>query len=239
MATTERSESNEFQMDLFEHLNELRSRLFKALIGLVVTTIASFALADRFLQLLARPIGGLQKLQAIEVTESIGVFMRVALLSGVILAMPIIVYQLLSFIMPGLHPNEKKWLYLSVPFASLLFLSGVVFSYLVMLPAAVPFLTSFLGINANIRISNYINFVTNLMFWIGVSFETPLLVFVLAKMHIVNGKMLAKQWRIALVVIAVIAAMVTPTVDPVNMGLLMAPLFVLYLLSVLLAFLAK
>ncbi len=239
MATTNSPDNNDFQMDLFEHLGELRNRLFKALIGLVITTVASFALADRFLKLLAIPIGGLQKLQAIEVTESIGVFMRVALLSGVILAMPVIVYQLLSFILPGLHPNEKKWVYIAVPFASLLFLGGVLFSYFVMLPAAVPFLTSFLGISANIRISNYINFVTNLMFWIGVSFETPLLVFVLAKMHIVNGKMLAKQWRIAIVVIAVIAAVVTPTVDPVNMGLLMVPLFVLYLLSVLLAFMAK
>ena len=239
MATTEKKETHEVQMDLFEHLDELRSRLLKALIGLIVTTLASFAFTDRFLQLLAQPIGGLSKLQSIEVTESIGVYMRVALLSGVILAMPIIVYELLSFIMPGLHPNEKKWVYIAVPFASLLFLAGVIFSYFVMLPTAVPFLTSFLGISANIRISNYINFVTNLMFWIGISFETPLLVFVLAKMHIVNGKMLAKQWRIAIVVIAVAAASITPTVDPVNMGLLMAPLFVLYLLSVLLAFLAK
>ncbi len=90
-----------------------------------------------------------------------------------------------------------------------------------------------------VRLSNYVDFVTNLMFWIGLSFEAPLVMFILAKFHIVNARMLARQWRVAIVIIAVIAAMVTPTVDPVNMGLLMLPLFILYLLSVLLAMLAR
>lgn len=227
------------KMELMEHLDELRRRLLVALLGLVVTTFASFALAQKFIELLTIPIGGLQNLQAIEVTENIGVFMRVSLLGGVILAMPIIVYELLSFIIPGLKPGEKKWIYLAVPFASLLFLAGVLFSYFVMLPSAVKFLISFLGVKANIRLSNYINFVTNLMFWIGVSFETPLLMFILAKLKIINARMLARQWRIAIVVIAILAAVVTPTVDPVNMGLLMIPLFILYLLSILLAALAR
>lgn len=239
MSSTKTQNPEEFQMDLFEHLNELRKRLFIALLALVVTTGISAAFAKQFIALLAQPIGGLGKVQAIEVTESISVFMRVALLSGVILAMPVIVYELLAFILPGLKPGEKKWIYLAVPFASLLFLSGVLFAYFVMLPSAVPFLVDFLGIEANVRISNYINFVTNLMFWIGISFETPLLMFILAKLHIVNAGMLSRHWRIAVVVIAILAAVVTPTVDPVNMSLLMLPLFILYLLSIFLAWLAR
>jgi sec-independent protein translocase protein TatC len=167
--------------------------------------------------------------------------MRVSLLSGVILAMPVIVYELLLFILPGLTGGEKKWVYLAVPVASLLFLGGVLFAYYVMLPTAIPFLVNsvLIGVETKPRVSNYMNFITNLMFWIGVSFETPLLSFVLAKFNIVNAGMLLRQWRVAIVVIAVLAAMVTPTVDPVNMGLLMLPLFTLYLLSILLAFLAQ
>jgi sec-independent protein translocase protein TatC len=123
--------------------------------------------------------------------------------------------------------------------ATILFVGGVAFTYFVMLPAAIPFLINFMGVQTVPTLNNYIKFVTNMMFWIGISFEMPLLVFVLAKLGIVSGSMLLKQWRIAIVVIAVLAAVVSPTVDPVNMGLLMLPLFALYLLSVFLAFFAR
>jgi sec-independent protein translocase protein TatC len=234
MATKEES-----TMTIWEHLDELRRRLLVALAALALTTVVSLIFADRFVQLLTVPIGGLQNLQSIEVTENVGVFMRTALLSGLVLAMPVIVYELLSFIAPGLTPSERKWIYIGVPLATLLFLTGVLFSYFVMLPAAIPFLIDFMGVKTVPRLSNYISFVTNLLFWVGVSFETPLLVFILAKMKLVTAGALLKQWRIAVVVIAVLAAVVTPTTDPVNMSLLMIPLFVLYLLSVLLAFLAR
>lgn len=227
------------RMDIFDHLDELRKRLLYALAALVITTALSFILAQKFMELLTRPVGGLAALQSIEITENIGVFMRVSLLSGFILSMPIIVYQLLLFVSPGLTKKEKTWVYLAVPSASLLFLGGVLFSYFVMLPAAIPFLLDFMGVKTVPRLSNYIDFVTNLMFWIGLSFETPLLIFILAKMKLVNAGQLARQWRIAFVVIAVIAAVATPTPDPVNMGLLMLPLIGLYGLSLLLALLAK
>lgn len=230
---------NAKEMTIWDHLEELRRRLFYAVIALVVTTVASFALAQQFIAILAEPIGGLEKLQAIEVTENIGVFMRVSLLAGVIIAMPVIVYQLLMYILPALTKSEKRWVYLSIPAASLLFLAGVVFSFFVMLPAAIPFLVNFLGIKSIPRVSNYIGFVTNLMFWIGISFETPMIVFVLAKFKVVSASQLAHQWRYAVVIIAVLAAVVTPTVDPINMSLLMAPLMVLYGVSILLAYLAR
>ncbi|WP_049784849.1 MULTISPECIES: twin-arginine translocase subunit TatC [Anaerolinea] len=223
------------EMAIWDHINELRSRLLKALFSLIVTTLLSFMFSQYAIEILARPIGGIKNVVSIEVTENVGVFMRVSLLSGFILALPYILYQIFAFIVPGLLPHEKRILFTVIPIASILFISGVAFSYFVMLPAAIPFLVSFLGVQSFIRLSNYINFVTNLMFWIGVSFETPLIVFVLAKFKIVNSRMLLAQWRYAIVIIAVIAAMITPTVDPVNMGLLMAPLFALYLLSVFFA----
>ena len=226
------------EMTIWDHLEEMRRRIFTAVIALVGTTLASFALAQQLIAILARPIGGLDKLQSIEVTENIGVFMKVSLLAGVILAMPVIVYELLMYILPGLTSAEKKWIFIAVPAASVLFLMGVIFTFTVMLPAAIPFLVNFLGVKSTPRLSNYVGFVTNLMFWIGVSFETPMIVFVLAKFGIVKAAMLAQQWRIAVVIIAVMAAAVTPTVDPINMSLLMAPLMALYGLSILLAYLA-
>jgi sec-independent protein translocase protein TatC len=230
---------NDLLPGIGEHVTELRKRLLVALLGLFAATIASFALATSFINILSRPVGGLDKLQAIDVTESVGVFMRVSLLSGFVIALPLILYEILAFVLPGLKPNEKRWLVTGIPLATLLFIGGVLFAYFVMLPTAIPFLVEFLGVKTTPRLSNYIEFVTSLMFWIGICFETPLLVFLLAKLHVVSAGMLARQWRLAIVVIAIIAAMVTPTVDPVNMALLMAPLMVLYVLSILLALLAR
>jgi sec-independent protein translocase protein TatC len=227
------------EMTVWGHLNELRKRLFAAVIAIVITTAVSFLVTNYFIKVLVEPIGGLDRLQALTVTENIGVFMRVALLGGVILAMPVIVYELLLFILPGLTDKEKRWVYVAVPFASLLFLAGVLFTFYIMLPRALQFMTSFLGVETKPSISSYINFVTNLMFWIGISFETPLLMFILAKLKVISASMLAKQWRYAVIIIAVVAAVVTPTVDPINMSLLMIPLMGLYALSILLAALAR
>ena len=96
----------------------------------------------------------------------------------------------------------------------------------------------FLSVETKPRLSSYINFITGMIFWMGIAFQFPILVFSLAKLRIISVGALAKGWRYALVLIAVLAAMITPTVDPVNMGLLMAPLFLLYLLSILFAFFA-
>lgn len=228
----------EQEMSIWDHVDELRTRLLIGLGALVVTTGISFAFAQNLMEILAVPIGGLQELQSIRITENVGVFMRVALLSGFIMALPVMLYEILAFIMPGLYPHERRWLYISIPTATLLFIGGVAFSYVFMLPTAVPFLVQFGDIPSRPTPSDYLGFVTNLLFWIGVAFETPLIVFILAKFKIVSPGMLLKQWRFAVVIIAVLAALITPTVDPVNMALLMAPLFTIYLLSILFAKLA-
>ncbi|NPV86611.1 MAG: twin-arginine translocase subunit TatC [Anaerolineae bacterium] len=223
---------------IWYHITELRSRLLKAVIALAITSAVSFYLGERLIYLLVQPLGGIDKVQSIEVTENIGVFMRVSLLSGFILGFPFILYQLLAFVLPGLTSRERKWLLWSIPFATILFVCGVAFSYFFMLPTAVTFLVSFMGIPNTPRLSNYINFVTSLLFWSGVSFEMPLLVFILAKLRFVTGRILLRYWRVAIVLIAILAAFISPTVDPINMVILMAPLIFLYFLSVLMAFIA-
>ena len=221
------------------HLQELRKRLIFGLIGFVVCVAVSFFFADMIINYLAGPIGGVENLQAIEVTESLNVYVRVGLLCGFILSLPWMLVQLLIFVLPGLTANERKWIYIFVPLATLFFLGGVFFAFYFMIPPALEFMTEFLGIETNVRLKNYIDFITNLMFWVGICFEAPLIVFVLAKLKIVNAKMLLKGWRIAIVFIAILAAIITPTGDPVNMALLMAPLLVLYMLSILMAKIAN
>jgi sec-independent protein translocase protein TatC len=223
------------EMTLLEHLSELRSRLVKASLALLLTTAISFIFADRLVEILSIPIGGRQALEAIDVTENIGVFMRVSLISGMVLAMPVIVYQLIRFIVPGLTRDERRYLWFVVPSASLLFLLGVAFAYFVMLPVAVPFLIGFLNIPTRPRPSTYFGFISRLMFWIGASFETPLILAFLARLGIITPQFLRQNRKYAIVVIAVIAAAITPTVDPVNMLLVMAPLMVLYELGVFLS----
>jgi len=206
-------------MPLLEHLEELRQRLFKAFAAVVVTTLLSFIFAGQLVDFLAAPIGGRQALVSIEVTENIAIFMR--------------------FILPGLTPQEQKWLLLSVPFASLLFFGGVVFTWYVMLPVALPFLINFLGIKTEVRPNNYFEFVTSVMFWIGLSFEMPLVVMFLARLKIVKASQLVQYWRHAVVVMAIVAAVITPTIDPINMSMVMLPLGGLYIVSIVLAAIAR
>lgn len=224
---------------VWEHIGELRLRIIKALAGLFVTTAISFIFAEQIMRILAKPAGGLEALQSIEVTETISAFMRISLLSGLILALPWILFQLLAFIIPGLEPGERKWIFFGIPSITVLFLAGVAFTYFIMLPTTIPFLLNFLSITTVPRVSNYINFVTGLMFWVGAAFQAPLVAYILAKLKILRASDLTRQWRIAVVVIAVMAALITPTGDPINMGLLMIPLSALYGLSILLAWLAR
>ncbi len=230
---------NTDKMTIWEHLTDLRKRLLFACAGLALGIVISLLLSDYILELVAKPIGGFEGLQSIEVTENIGVFMRVIILGGFIIGFPFILTQVLLFIMPGLKKNERRWIFAAVPLATLLFVGGAVFSYLVMLPAAIPLLIQFKGPKVLPSWKDYVDFITNLIFWIGLSFETPLLMFILAKLGVVSAKQLAKGWQIAVVIISVISAVITPTIDPINMLLFMVPLFLLYLLSILLAAIAR
>ena len=227
------------EMTLWGHLKELRKRLIYSMIALIFGVIISVTFGDYLLEFVARPIGGMENLLSIQVTENISVYFRVTMLGGFIIALPFILIQLFLFISPGLTMKERRWVLWAIPVATILFLGGAVFAYIVMLPTALPFLVQFPGPNVLPKWKDYVNFVTNLIFWIGLSFETPLLMYLLAKLGIIDAKGLAKQWRFALIIIAVIAAVATPTPDPINMAILMAPLFVLYLLGILLAVLGK
>ncbi len=222
-------------MTVLQHLEELRVRVLKAGIALIITTSLSFIYSAELVDILTAPVGGRAALASIEVTENISIFMRVAVLGGLTLGLPFVLHQVVGYLAPGLTPRERRWLYVLIPAATVFFLAGVAFAWFVMLPVSLPFLMNFLGIPTHPRPANYVHFVTSILFWVGVSFEMPLVVFFLAKLKWVTAGQLLRGWRYAIMGIAALAALVTPTVDPVNMGLVMLPLLALYVLSIVLA----
>ncbi len=224
---------------LLEHIEALRGHLLRSLLAMVVTSAIGFLYAGRILDWLSKPIGGISALQAIEVTESIGAFMRVSLLTGFALAFPYLCFELFAFVNPGLRPRERALVMMAIPMSFGLFLLGAAFAYFIMLPAALPFLLNFLGIHTVPRPSNYITFVTSLIFWIGIAFQFPLIIYALAAIGFVRARTLLRGWRFAVVGIAIVAAAVTPTVDPINMTLVMLPMIVLYFLSIGMAAIAQ
>ena len=225
---------------LLPHINALRKHLLRAVLSIIVTTAVSFVFVHEILAYLAAPItGGIQELVAIDVTENVGTVMRVVLLSGFTLALPYVIFEIWLFVAPALKVSSRIKGLFAIPVAILLFVGGMAFAFYIMLPAALPFLFNFMGLATQPRPSSYYNFVTLIMFWIGVTFEFPLAIYLLASLGVVKAKSLASQWRLAIVIIAVLAAIITPTVDPVNMGLVMAPMIILYFISIGLAYIAQ
>ena len=227
-------DGNGAQMGIFEHLDELRRRLFVSAIALVIGTLGGVAVATPVLKFISEPYG--RAFIVLDPTGGVVQYFRVAIMVGASLAIPVITYELMMFILPGLTGKEKKWLVISIPPIFLLFLIGIAFAWFILIPPALGFLVNFQTsiFRAEWTADHYLGFVTSLLFWMGVAFETPLVFFVLSLFAIVQSRQLIRNWRIAVVGSAIAAAVITPTVDPVNMMLVMGPLMALYLLSILL-----
>jgi len=222
----------DIRQSLWDHIEDLRKHLLRSLMALALAVGVSFIFTQPLIKYLALPVGGLDTLRAIEVTESIGVFMRVALLSGLALSLPYIAFEFWLFAAPGLRPRSRSFGLIAIPLATLLFICGMAFAYYVMMPAALPFLLNFMGIQAELRPASYFSFITGVMFWIGVSFEFPLVIYALTSIGFIKPQVLVEQWRLAIILIAVLAAAITPTVDPINMSLVMGPMILLYFISI-------
>lgn len=235
-------------MTLLEHLLELRTRM---------TWIAGAVIAGSFLFFLPpigfRLIGVLLhparvaigdpdwRLQFIEPLEMIVTFFQVGLLGGVTVAMPVIVYHVLRFVSPALTRRERLWVVPIAVGASICFVLGLAFAYWVVLPLTLNFLLTFGDEFAepDLRIGNYINFVTRLLLVLGLVFETPLVVMGLAKLGAVRAGQLLRRWRIAVVGSFLVSAIVTPTIDPVTQSLVAGPMILLYFVGIGLAWLVR
>ena len=236
---THEVDQNQKEMGILEHLEELRRRLVRVIIALLLGVVVGTFLTPSILKVLVTPLGDHVPI-AISPTEAPAVFFKVAVVIGIVIAMPVIMYQLFQFVAPGLMPNERRYILTGAPIATLSFATGVVFAAEVLLPAALPFLQGFLSgiVEQRYSIDYYISFVSNILLWAGLVFETPLVMYFLAKLGVVTPQGFAKARRIVIVGAAAGAAIITPTTDPINMMLVMAPFMLLYEFGILLARLA-
>ncbi|MCW5873561.1 MAG: twin-arginine translocase subunit TatC [Anaerolineales bacterium] len=225
--------------DVLAHLAALRGHLMRSVLVLILASLVAFQYAPVILDWLAAPVGGIAALEAVDVTEPVGVVMRITFFAAFAVSLPYIAFELLRFIAPGLARKSRLIGLFAIPLVLVLFAFGVAFTYYVLLPPAVTFLVNFMDIPTQVRPASYVAFATGLMFWIGIAFELPLISFVLAAMGLLPARWLSANWRIAVVVLAVLAAAITPTVDPINMLLVWVPLVAIYFISVGTASLAQ
>ena len=228
----QQTNENPETFSILEHLNELRIRLTWAAGGIAVFTILSFIIAEPLLQFLLQPYKG--QLQTLSPTEGLETFFKVAFTAGLIFSMPYTLYQLWLFIAPALTKDEKRYIYVFLPTTVALFTIGILFAWLILVPAAVQFLATFLP---EIFITEwtgqeYIGFILKMVFWLGVSFEMPVIFYFVGRLGLMESGTLAEQWRYAIVGVSILAAAITPSIDPVTMLLTMLPLLILYFVSI-------
>lgn len=224
-----------------EHLVELRRRIFFVLGALVIGAVVAGIFANRILGLLTLPARDVP-LVVLRPTDMIWTYFEVIFSAAAIVALPVLLINILFFIRPALETPAELKMYRAVgivgfPMITLFFLVGIAFAYFIMLPFGLKYLQGFGSeiASPNWNVREYFSFVLAVMLWIGAAFETPVVMAALAALGIVSPQVMAKQWRYALVGIAFVAAAITPTVDPVNMALVMGPLLALYFLGIVMA----
>ena len=228
-------------LTLVEHLSELRKRIIIALAVLAAATLVSFSFSAQALGVLKMPAYGLiGKLAVFSPQEAFLIYMRIAFLSGFIIALPVILYQAWIFISPALEEKFRKGSGNFIGFCFLAFILGCVFAYFVLIPPALRFLLSFAkgDLVPVISASQYISFMVTLIFGCGLVFEMPVLSFILARLKVLKPSFLRSKYKYAVVIIFIAAAVITPTTDIFNMTLLAIPMLLLYEISIWVAKLA-
>ena len=230
----ESKKKNVYSMSFVDHLEELRWRLFKAILSVVIMAIVAFYFSDELFKLLIIPLGDI-KLHVTEVTGSFYAYLKVSFFAGIFGALPVVFYQLWMFISPGLYKQEKKVVIPLVAVSSILFLIGAVFCYLVVLPLALKFLIGFSGdiLSPIITVGSYISFTGLLLIAFGFAFELPIVAYFLGRVGLISSSFLAKGRRYAIIAILILGAVITPP-DIFTQVLLAIPIYLLYEISIIL-----
>jgi sec-independent protein translocase protein TatC len=235
MARLPRRISHGESVTLVEHLDELRTRLIIAILAVVLGFAVAYVFHDPILRWLSEPLGG-RKLVTFGVTEPFFTTIKVSLAAGFALALPIVLWQLWSFLAPAFQEHLQRVVAVFVLVATGLFAAGVAFAYWVVLPRALSFLTTFNAdlFDIQIRASYYYSFVSLALLGIGLIFELPVFILALVRLGVVTSAQLRHNWRIGVAIVVVVAALL-PTVDPVSLAFEVVPLLILYAISVGLA----
>lgn len=223
------------RMTFLEHLEELRWRLLKTVSAIAATTLLAFVFHQSLVTWLLKPVGGIELIFTAP-AEYFMVTLRVAFFAGLYLSLPVLLYQLIAFVAPGLTSAERRWTFPMLAAAFLLFTGGALFSYFFLLPVALKFLLGFApqGIAPLLSIGNYLSFSASLVFATGLVFELPLVLFFLSLMGLVTSAKLKHFRRYFLIIALIVAAVVTPSPDIFTQGILGMALMGLYELSILL-----
>jgi sec-independent protein translocase protein TatC len=235
------SGSREKSMSLVEHLSEFRRRIIVSGVALVVCSVAAFVEKKYVFAVLMRPLSGTpyagQKLLAFSATEPFMAILKISVYAGLIVSLPIVMWQFWAFVMPALYENERRSIVPHVGLTTGLFLGGVVFGYYVVLPIGLRWLLNFSAgqFTVLLHVDAYVSFVALFLLAFGAVFELPLVMLLLAWAGIVDHKKMAKVRKYAIFVEAVVAAVITPSQDPISMMLMLIPLVILYEFGIWLA----
>jgi sec-independent protein translocase protein TatC len=229
-ATHEPAGTQEQKMGLLDHLEELRKRILYCVIGIIICGIAGYIVSDIVQDFVTHPV---DNLVFIAPTEAFVTKLKIALIVGLLLSLPFLFYHFWRFVKPALYAHERKYLVLAVLFSTLFFFAGVAFAFFVVLPIGLGFLLGFQTdkLTATITISNYITFITKMLLAFGVIFQLPIISYFLTKMGILKPRLLRKSRRVAIVLIFIAAAVLTPP-DVFTQLLMAIPLMLLFEISI-------
>jgi len=241
-----RSQNRSQNRSLSVHFSELRKRIIFSLIVYLVATVAGFALHREILEIIVRPVAEINELTQglpvfTNITEFWGVVMRVSLLAGLLISFPFIIYQIIAFILPGLKNNEKKFLIILMPGSLISFYLGSAFGFFILVPPAIKFLVIFGGDVSVplIRIGSLVQLTVNLMIWMGISFQLPIIMYLTTVLRLTNFLVFKRLRKWFVVLAFVLGAIITPTFDPVNQLIVALPIILLYEVGLILSRLAK
>lgn len=222
------------KMTIIEHLLELRRRLISVVIIVTLLTIGAFYFIDELLNITLVPASGIE-LIFITPSEAFLANLKLAITSAIVVSFPYILYQFLAYILPAFKKQKKKYIVLFFLAVILLFLVGISFAYFVVSPIAIAFFLGFAraDLHAQITISSYLSFITNMIFAFGFVFQIPIIFMLLGKMQLVKSKFLRKNWKYAILIITIISAIITPP-DVFSQFLMILPLLLLFETSILL-----
>jgi len=231
------------RMSFLDHLDELRKRIVYAVIGVLVGVFVSFAFIDRIYQFLTQPAINVlppgSRLIYTQPGEAFSLYVYISLISGAVVAAPFIMYQVWLFIAPGLYANEKRFAIPFVLLSTIGFLGGAAFNHYIAFPFVMIFFGSFNTPDLSFmpRLSDVFGLYSKMLLGLGIVFQMPTIMFFLAKMQMVTARFLVVKVKYAVLIFFVIAAIITPTGDPVNLMIFTAPMLVLYAVSIVIAWL--
>lgn len=225
---------NDAKMTFVEHLTELRVRLVKGLIAIVVFSAVGYIFKDAVLVVIKRPLGETVPLHAFDLFEQFFASLRIAIYTGLFFGLPFLVYQILMFCLPALKPKEKKVIVIGLCFGVILLYGGIIFAYLLILPLLIPQLSGFFssGVEQTFSLNMYVNKIFRFIIAFGLGFQLPIVLIILVRIGVISVDSLRRNRKYMIVGVFVMAAFLTPP-DLISQVLLAGPLLVLYELSIL------